>query len=240
MAAKIEQPAPSRQPWLLYAQPFDRSDPRPRIALVIGGPEETIEAAIETPPGVTLALDPYARRLPEWIALARAHGHEVVLALSPAPGTKRRFGAGPATIISSLDARENGERLGWVLDRATGFVGVLDFSGPANLESLRLVPTLREHGLMLVDGSGDTDDAAEDLPHADSDVVLESGMPREALAKRLAALETQARNHGSALAVSLATPAALRKFAAWASTLEGKAIALAPVTAIVDRAGMPP
>ena len=52
--------------WLATAQPFDAADKRPRLALIVAGADDDMDRAIAIlPAAVTLALDPYARRLPD-------------------------------------------------------------------------------------------------------------------------------------------------------------------------------
>ena len=64
-----------RQPWQVYARPFDQNDARPRIAVIVTGlglSAAATEAAIKLLPGaVTLAFDPYAPGLEAWIVMAR-------------------------------------------------------------------------------------------------------------------------------------------------------------------------
>jgi hypothetical protein len=220
--------------WRVYAATFDRDDKRPRIALVVAGAGDGMAGAIDNlPAGVTLALDPYDRRLPERIALARASGHEVLLALSMPPIGHGNRDVGPTAILSSLDPKENLARLEWALDRARGFAGVLDIIGnrPAS-ETDPIVATLARHGLMLVSGSPLRGEPAT-LPLATGDAMLMPNLSRRDLDQKLAALEDKAKSEGHALAIGVVTPALLHRLAAWLATLPDKSIALAPATALL-------
>src|SRR6185312_4528635 len=88
-----------RQPWQVYARPFDLADKRPRIAIVIsnlaGSATETDAAIHSLPPAVTLSFMPYRKRLGEWISLARAAGHEVLLDLPMEPPDALNHDPGP-------------------------------------------------------------------------------------------------------------------------------------------------
>ena len=77
------------EPWRVYARPFDATDLRPRVAVVMSGlglSNAATEAAIQGLPGaVTLAFQPYSDGLQRWIGLARAAGHETLLNLPMEP-----------------------------------------------------------------------------------------------------------------------------------------------------------
>ena len=223
----------AKEPWRTYAQPFDASDKRPRIALIVAGTDDDMAWPIDNfPPQVTLALDPYARRLPEWIEVARAKGHEVLLTLSMPPLDGGKRDAGPVAILSSLDPKENLERLDWALARTTGFVGVLDIVARRGADEARpILATLASHGLMLVDTEAQTESPVG-LPRADSDLVLMPDPTRDGIEKKLATLEEKARRDGSAVAIALNTPSVTRRVAVWANGLAKKSIALAPATAL--------
>ena len=52
---------------------------------------------------------------------------------------------------------------------------------------------------------------------------------------RLAEVEQIARSAGVLIAIGQAFPVTLERIRAWAATLEGKGIALVPISAVVDR-----
>jgi len=236
--AALTPPAPVPTPaWKLYAQKFDTADRRPRLALIVAGADDDMNHAMDLlPREVTLALDPYARRLPDWIELARARGHEVMLTLSAPPVAGGRRDAGPMAILSSLDPKENLERLDWALDRASGFVGVVDIVGhrPAS-EADPILTRLSDRGLILVSGG-----AVEHGPHAGAPVIvgdaISPDLSRRQLDQMLAALQDRARRDGSALGIVVATPNLLPHLAAWLASLEKQSIALAPATAMLSAA----
>jgi hypothetical protein len=222
-------------PWRAYAQPFDRNDPRPRLAMVVAGTDDNMDRAIDTlPAAVTLALDPYARRLPDWIELARAKGHEVLLTLSMPSIDRGRRDAGPTAILASLDPKENLERLDWALGRTSGFVGVLDMvvNRPAD-ETGAVLARLQQQGLMLVSAAASGVPAA--LPLATGDAVLTPTMSRQERQLKLRALEAKAERDGHALAIEIVSPASLGQLAAWLARLGDKSIVLAPATALIAK-----
>lgn len=218
-----------------YAQPFDKADKRPRIALVVTEAEDLTAAAIQLLPGaITLALDPYARKLPQWMALARIRGHEVLLALSAPPSVEAGHDAAPS-ILASPDPRENLDRLDWALSRAAGYVGVLDLSGRStDAHGLPIRSALERRGLMLV-ASGVVPESGG-LSSVSFDAVLGSPQPGGALDKNLGQLEARAMRKGSAFAIAVGTKDNLRRIASWTNGLKRKGIALAPASAFVGAA----
>lgn len=237
-----------RQPWRVYARPFDRADKRPRIAIIITGlglSGATTEASIDELPGAaTLAFDPYAQQLPAWIDRARAAGHEVLLALPMEPADYPRQDPGPYTLLTSLSAKENLDRLNWLLSRAVGYVGVINMMGARFTTSeANLVPIfdeIKKRGLMFVDGRASDQSVAGTLaqsmglPRAVDDEKLDAEATRDAIDRHLAGLEATARSKGMALGMGFAYPVTLERVALWAKTLADKGIALAPASALAS------
>ena len=60
--------------------------------------------------------------LEEWIARARAAGHEVLMSLAMEPIEYPRIDPGPHTLLVALEAKQNLERTQWVLSRVGGYV----------------------------------------------------------------------------------------------------------------------
>jgi uncharacterized protein len=235
-----------REAWRVYARPFDRTDKRSRLAIVVFGlglSAAPTETSIKDLPGaVTLAFEPYARQLPEWVERAHAAGHEILLSVPMEPADYPRQDPGPYTLLTSLDAKENVRRLDWVLSRATGYVGVANIMGARFSGSrtglLPVLEELRKRGLMFVDGRPAEQSAAESLagpmalPHVTSDRTLDADATREAIDRRLSELEDVARRRGAALGVGFIYPVTVARVAAWAKTLEQKGLVLAPVSAL--------
>ena len=241
--------ADGRRPWRVYARPFDARDERPRIAIIVTGlglSQAATEAAITRLPGsVTLAFNPYAKGLDDWIPLAREAGHEVLLSLPMESANFPVHDPGPYALRTSLAPAENLRRLEFVLSRLSGYVGVVTLMGSGFTtaeEQLRpLLEALRGRGLLFVEAvrapkTLAPEMAAEiDLPHVANDMVLDENPSRAAIDIRLAELEGIVRKHTTAVAMAAPNPATLERIAAWAATLEGKNLALAPVSAIALR-----
>lgn len=259
-AAAVAPPAPSAQPapapqpgglaaWQKYATPFNYDDPRPRVAVVIldlGLSSAATEAAIQgLPAAVTLSFSPYAENLNNWINQARASGHEALLGLPMEPANFPARDPGPRTLLTSLSPRENLDRLDWVLGRVSGYVGVTNNMGSrftASTEALRpVLTTLRDRGLVFVDARTTPRSVAASLattlglPRAINDRLIDQQAARIPIDAMLADVEKVAMETGNAVAMGQPYPVTLERLATWLPSLESKGIALAPITALLNR-----
>ena len=121
----------------------------PRIAIVVGGlgigSAATSEALSKLPGAVTLALAPYGSNLDQLAARARGNGHEVLLQVPMEPFDYPDNDPGPQTLLTSLDAAQNVDRMQWLMSRFQGYVGIANFMGARFTASEQsLGPVLRE------------------------------------------------------------------------------------------------
>jgi polysaccharide deacetylase 2 family uncharacterized protein YibQ len=239
-------PPASNKPLQAFARPFDRSDKRPRVAVILSNETDrgaaAMAAAVKLPGAITLALTPYTPNLPDWAARAHQAGHEILLGLPMEPIDLSIYDPGPLALLSSAEPAANRERLDKLLGRANGYVGALPLGGGrllADADKLRpILAELHRRGLLFVEVSGPAGNAvaatAGDLPRVKVDQVVEAET-REALERRLAELEGAARRGGAVVGLVGANPAAIDKVGAWAAGLEARGIALAPVTAMLPQ-----
>lgn len=237
-----------RKPWQAYARPFESTNPRPRIAIVISGLGQSAavtEAAIQSLPGVvTLAFNPYGQRLDYWAARARAAGHETLAMVPMEPVNYPANDPGPQTLLTTLSAPENRERLNWSLARFPGYVGVLSLAGSSYTtapESLR--PTLEEiraRGLMFVDMRSSLRSSAFrisgdiGLPRAINNRVIDVQASKDEIDRRLDELVKIATTTGFAVGVGQPYPATIERVLAFVRSAEGRGLAVAPISAIAD------
>ncbi|MBI3709336.1 MAG: divergent polysaccharide deacetylase family protein [Proteobacteria bacterium] len=240
---------PGPAPWIRFARPFDPDDRRPRIAVVmtdLGLSNAATDAAIQQlPGGVSLAFSPHTDALDHWIALARAAGHEALLALPMEPLNAQAEDPGPRALLTTLTPQQNMERLDWVLGRVSGYVGIINYKGSrftASSESLRpVLAAINQRGLMFVDSRASPRSVAPriaselGLPRAIGDRVIDQEASRAAIDGNLAEIERTARQAGAAVALAQPYPVTFERLALWLPTLDGKGLVLAPVTAVVNR-----
>ena len=241
--------ADGRKPWQVYGRPFDPNDKRPRIALIIGGLGQSsaaTEAAIQRLPGaVTLAYTAYARNLPQWVDLSRAAGHEVLLTVPMEPVGYPANDPGPHTLLVSLPEAENRARLTWLMSRFAGYSGVVNLMGSRfTNEAGPLKPVLEElnkRGLLFVDSRSSLSSVAGKmageikLPRAVNNRFIDTKAARPDIDKRLEELEQIAGSEGVAVGIGAPYPVTIERVAQWVLQLDAKGIALAPISAVVDK-----
>lgn len=238
-----------REPWRVYARPFDQLEQRPRISVVLYGLGPSAAAtrtAIQALPGViTLAFSPYADGLENWMASARAAGHEVLLMVPMEPRNYPDYDPGPRALLTTLTDVENIERLEWMLGRGVGYVGITDFMGSRFTNSAAHMRTLfgdlRKRGLLYLESraaaraiSGQLA-AASGVPFASNALYIDSQASRPAIDAQLAEAERLARQIGAVVVMGFLYPVTIERVAHWAATAERRGFALAPVSALAKR-----
>jgi polysaccharide deacetylase 2 family uncharacterized protein YibQ len=237
-----------RLPRQVYAKPFNTADERPRIAIVVTGlglSAAATESAIQGLPGsVTLAFAPYSPRLNEWIRLARAAGHEVLINVPMEPTNYPAYDPGPQTLLTTLNAEGNLDRLLWSLSRGTGYVGVVDFLGSQFTTSRdHMTPVLdaiHRRGLLYLDSNGSPRSVSAavaaklKMVSAKATLTLDERASRTEIDRRFAELEQRAKRENRAIGIASPYPVSLERIATWVRQLEARGIAIAPVSALTQ------
>lgn len=260
--ASLQEPAPwsatetlprigldGRMPMQAYAAPFDASDPRPRVAVLLAGlgmaeidSEEAIRA---TPPAVSLAISPYAQRPGRLVELARSTGHETLVSIPMEPLGYPLNDAGIRSLLTGLSPSQNYDNLVWALSRIGGYVGATaamsGLRGERFAASPQMKPVLEElaaRGLLYIDPRpvlvrpGGPSLARPGMRVAD--LVIDETPARSEIEARLAQLEQMARDRGTALGVAgLPAPVTIDRLAAWTANLASRGVVLVPVSALV-------
>lgn len=241
--------ADGRKVWQAYAHPFPAGDKRPRVAIIVSGlgmSREATEAVIKLLPGaITLAFDPYGAELPDWATMARQAGHEVLAAVPMETADFPTRDPGRYALVTAGSPADNLQRLDFLLSRFSGYVGVVTVMGSQfTLEDTQMNPildALNKRGLLYVDAMTTRNTVGPaiaqriGMPRGFIDLQIDDNPSRAAIGKRLTELEDLARKHGSAIGVAQPLPVTVERLAAWAASLEGRDVALAPVSAAVDR-----
>ena len=242
-----------RTPWQVYARPVATGEDRPRIAIIVTGlglSKAATQAAIDRLPGaVTLAFDPYAKGLDDWVPLARKAGHETLLALPMEAADFPANDPGPYALQTALQPAENVARLEYMLSRLSGYVGVINVMGSkfTTVENdLRpILKALQGRGLMLVESNTTGKSLAPKiateigLPRAMTSLILDLSPSRKTIDANLAALEKIAQEQFVAVAIASPYPSTLASLAAWSATLDKKNLVLTPVSAVADKQFLP-
>ncbi|MDP6952151.1 MAG: divergent polysaccharide deacetylase family protein, partial [Alphaproteobacteria bacterium] len=237
-----------RQSWQVYARPFDDSDERPQIALVViglGVGNAGTNKAVRMPGEVTLAFSPYGESSDTYVREARAGGHEVLLEVPMEPLSFPTDDPGPRALMTSLGPRQNLERLTWLMSRFAGYVGIIESYGGRFTDSeIHLEPMMFEigrRGLLYVDRANTVSDVPRAIAdklgmlHIATNIDLDIEPSRAEIRKRMAAADMMAKQQGTAVVIARSYPVTLDLLEVWINGLERDGIALAPLTAVLAR-----
>ncbi len=238
-----------RQPWLEYSRGFKRADRKPRIALIIsnlGLSDTYTKATLELlPEDITLSFSHVAPRLKSWVREARQKGHEILLDIPMEPIGFPKNDPGRATLLTSSNEVENLNRLEHIMKQAGGYVGLLGTLGTKfMLHSETFLPVLRsikQRGLIYVDSRSTSRSLGPELassiqlPKAFNNVFLDKEPSQEKIKNKLYELERIALKRRFAVGIAQPLPITIEILSQWTKELKTKQIALAPITAIVDK-----
>lgn len=233
-------------PRRVYARPFANTD-KPRIAVVLTGvgvsARTTTDAISRLPGDFTLAFAPYGRDLETQVMRARRDGHEVLLQVPMEPFDFPDSDPGPHTLRASGSAKENIERLHWLMSRFSGYVGIMNYMGGKLLSSpTALQPMLDEmakRGLLFLDDGSAARGQALDmaartgLPAMRADRVLEAAGSVKPLRTLLAEAEALALRNGRAVIAVPALSANIETLKNWESELASRNMVVAPLSAVM-------
>jgi polysaccharide deacetylase 2 family uncharacterized protein YibQ len=195
---------------------------------------------------VTFAFSPYGGDLERQVARARANGHEVMLQVPMEPFDYPDNDPGPHTLLASVDAGQNLDRLHWLMSRFQGYVGLVNtMGGRFSASEQAMAPVLRDaaaRGLIYADDGSSARSlasqiaGASNLPFAKADIVIDQVSTAADIDKALGRLETIARSRGTAVGFAGALPVSIERIARWAKAAEKRGIQLVPITAAAARA----
>jgi uncharacterized protein len=227
-------------------RPLPNKKDGPRVAIVVGGlgisAGLTQQAIAKLPGPVTLAFPPYGAQVERDAAAARTDGHEVLLQLPMEPFDYPDNDPGPHTLLTTLNADQNIDRMHWLMSRFQGYVGVAGYMGARFTSTEQsLAPVLKEtakRGLLYVDDGASSRSlagqiaSANNMPFAKAEIVLDAVPTPAQIDKALTRLEALARERGVAIGFASAVPVAIDRIAQWAKAAEGRGLQLVPITAV--------
>src|SRR2546423_5988302 len=234
------------KPFTVYAADADRAKAAkmPVIAIVVGGlrvgAAKTADAIMKLPPAVTLAFTPYGSDPTKLAEPARPQRHEILLQVPMEPFDYPDNDPGPQTLLTTLAAEQNIDRLYWHLSRFQGYAGIANFMGARFVATDAVMqPIIREaakRGLGYLDDGSTPRSAApalaagQAMPFAKADLALEAGPTSAEIDRAPIKPETPAKEPGLAVGVASALPISIERIAAWIKTLDSRGILLVPLT----------
>ncbi|MCK5041964.1 MAG: divergent polysaccharide deacetylase family protein [Sphingomonadales bacterium] len=237
------------QPWQVYSRPFDRPGDRPRISIIIVGmglSESATQNSINMlPPDISLAFSPYGQNMERWTEEARQNGHETLLMVPMEPLDFPINDPGPHTLINTLPASDNLDRLYYVLSRMQGYVGVVNDMGSkftADPDAIApIMQDLQRRGLIFVDARTSrltvaaTSAREFGVPRAQNDRYIDNDVSAAQIDRYLRELENIALRSGNAVGIARPYPITIERLVLWAADLRMRGIELAPITAMSNR-----
>lgn len=234
------------KPFNVYAADADRAKAAkmPVVAIVIGGlgvgAAKTADAIMKLPPAVTLAFTPYGTDPGKLAERARAQRHEIFLQVPMEPYDFPDNDPGPQTLLTSLSADQNMDRLYWHLSRMQGYAGITNFMGARFVATeAAMQPIIREaakRGLgFFDDGSSPRSIApqvagSQAMPFGKGDIAIDAVPTPAEIDRALNKLESAARERGVAVGTASALPVSIERVSAWTKTLGDRGILLVPLT----------
>ena len=234
------------KPFTAYAAPADQAKAAkmPVVAIVIGGlgvgAAKTADAIMKLPSAVTLAFTPYGSDPGKLAERARAEHHEILLQIPMEPYDYPDNDPGPQTLLATLGAEQNLDRLYWHLARLQGYAAIANFMGARFVATeSAMQPIIREaarRGLgYFDDGSAPRSVAAalatgQSLPFAKGDIAIDAVPTSAEIDHALTDLENLAKERGVAIGSASALPISIERIGLWIKTLEARGILLVPLT----------
>lgn len=236
------------KPFRVYAAGSDAqrtaAGKMPVIAIVVSGlgvgAAKTADAIIKLPGAVTLAFTPYGSDPGKLVERARAQKHEVLLQVPMEPFDYPDNDPGPQTLLTTLSADQNSDRLAWHMSRFQGYVGIANFMGSRFVATdAAMQPIVKEaarRGLAYLDDGSAARSVAgviaegQAMPFAKADVSIDTVPTPAEIDRALARLETLAKERGSAVGIASALPISIERIGTWAKQLEGRGLMLVPLT----------
>lgn len=156
------QPVGQKPLYQIYAHPpvIASAQSAQKASFIIAGlgmDDVSTRKAIEImPPEVTLAFIPYSPHLQTYIDLARQYGHEVILEMPMQSEDYPRNDVGDHALLVDDTAPQLQEKLYWLLSRATGYSGIMNYLGDKFLNSEKmplLMKEIQKRGLYFVNNN---------------------------------------------------------------------------------------
>lgn len=235
-------------PFEAYKKPFvDQGKPSIAIAILDYGLSDSDSKSIleKLPSAVTLIMNPYASNFDTWKSLAQAKGNEFWINV---PIENTGFPAsedpGPQVLLVHSDFKYNQEKFYWALSRTSGYAGVAGYTDPAFLNAQSVLKTLlddaynRGIGYFEINPSGledvEMNAIKKKAPYIRSNSLFD--ITAQGPERWLARLERKALEDGFAIGVIRTPyPLVIEALAGWASGLESRGFALAPLSAFAAR-----
>ncbi|MEK9847380.1 MAG: divergent polysaccharide deacetylase family protein [Rhodospirillaceae bacterium] len=235
-----------QKPWKKLARPYKNQKKNPRIGVVIyglGTSAAATRSAIQGLPGaVTLAFSPYTSRLGDWIDIARAASHEVLIMITPARINKQVLKQTEPQEPVNFESNSTLNVLSSVLSRERNYIGVTNYFPPGSkfeaADLQKLFQILKEKGLLFLESRPTEGKLSREisnkfkLPFAANKIFIDNLASRTAIRKKLEEAEQIAQSQGEVIVMGFFYPVTLELLVAWTKNLDSRGFSLAPISAL--------
>ena len=215
------------------------------VSLIIGGlginRNLTQQAIDRLPANVTLSFAAHAPNLQGWVDKARLNGHEVLLEIPMDSKASSPDDPGADHSLSAGDAQKNKENLDWLLSRAQGYFGIINYNGDSFLTRADAVaPTLSrlsDSGLAFIsDGAFPTPSLSAlaqsvSLPYKSGFGLIDPAPNKKLIDIELSRLADESRVGETPIGVGFAYPETIAAVTAWIADLPNQSLNLVPASA---------
>lgn len=228
-----------------YRRSFQPQAGKKPVSLIVGGlgvnRSLTQDAIQSLPADVTLSFAAHTVGLQDWIDTARADGHEVLIEVPmESAGFDPSEPGADRTLRITVPPAENRRRLEWMMSRAQGYAGLINFNGDVFLTrtdvAAPFMDTLSKTGLgFLTDGDFETPSLpalAKSVrqPFKTGNGLVDPDPIARVISARLSRLSLTAASGSHPVGVGFAYPETLSEVQIWIATLDAKNLQLAPAT----------
>lgn len=233
-----------------YIAPFDHTDTRPRIALIIKnlGLQEssTQKAVLELPPAITLAFSPYSNNLPFWIDQSREKRHESLIEIPMEAQNFSEIDPGPLALFNLRPWVDNIAVLNQITPAESSHLGFINAFGNRFLNDENRTRSFLSwvndrDRVFIEDLEMQSNTLSASLADQMGLTYMATGMDVTAtpteneMTYAFRKLEDEARENGFAVATASAYPVTLEIIKNWSAGLAERGIALAPLSAVLER-----
>jgi len=218
------------------------------VSIIIGGlgvNRNLTQRAIDVlPANVTLSFAAHSPDLQTWMDKARSNGHEVLLEIPMASDNSNSDEPGASRMLKAGETDKNEQNLDWLLSRAQGYYGVINYNGDAFLTradaAASTLSRISDSGLAFIsDGAFAAPSLGAlaqsvSLPYA-SGFGLIDPEPKSALIEaELSRLADQSGEDQIPVGVGFAYPETITSVKRWIDDLPGQSLQLVPASAAIQ------
>ncbi|MCK5375038.1 MAG: divergent polysaccharide deacetylase family protein, partial [Alphaproteobacteria bacterium] len=163
----------------------------------------------------------------------------------PMEPLNKALNPGPHALKVSQNTKKLRDEINWNLSQFDGYVGVNNHMGSRITTNKRamnqVMAELKSRDLFFVDsrtiGSSVAAQSARDagISYAVRDIFLDHEVTQDFISNALIKLENKAKTRGYAIAIGHPHKETIAALKAWLPTLEGKGLALVPVSQLLNR-----